>query len=356
MSLRSVGVVAKSAAIKAKPGRPAKLIFSRDDEPGIRRRAKGGKFTYCHANGREVKDAVTLDRIAKLAIPPAYSDVWISPDPRGHIQATGRDDRGRKQYRYHTEWAAFRDQVKYGALARFAAQLPKLRTQVDADLRRPGTPRERVIASIVWLLDNTMIRIGNDAYRRDNGSFGLTTLKAKHVEIGASMLRFSFRGKSGKEWNVRLSDRRMARVLKTIGELPGQNLFQYVDSDGRRRPVSSGDVNDYIRETMGEEFSSKHFRTWGGTLAAAHYLAETEVPESEAGRRRALNAAIDKVAGLLGNTRSVCRKCYIHPAVIDNWTAGKLAAQMQTAKAASRATASLDRIEATVAKWLLQNT
>jgi DNA topoisomerase I len=334
------------------PAEQASLVHVTDLEPGIRR--KGSKrFAYVDSKGRPVTDEKTLERIRTLAVPPAWTDVWISPEPNGHIQATGRDLRGRKQYRYHARWTAFRDEAKYSSLVEFADALPKLRRRVDADLRRKGTPRERVLAAIVWLLDNTMIRVGNESYARENNSFGLTTLKRRHMNVEGSTLRFSFKGKSGKEWRVRLVDRRIARVMRLLQDLPGQELFNYIDEEGERRLIRSQDVNDYIREAMGEGFSSKHFRTWGGTIAAAHLFEQVEVPESQAGQRRAMNATIDKVAALLGNTRSVCRSCYIHPTVTEAWTEGTLAAGLDAARQkVRRPRKGMDKLEAVAARWL----
>lgn len=325
-----------------------------DEGPGIRRKRAGKRFSYWDARGKKIGSPAEIDRIDAIVIPPAWTDVWISPDPDGHIQATGRDDRGRKQYRYHPRWTAQRDEVKYGGLVQFAQALPKLRGQVDADLRKRELPRERVVASIVWLLDNTMIRVGNSAYARDNKSFGLTTLRAKHLEIDGAKLRFAFKGKSGKEWNLQLTDRRMARVMRTIQELPGQHLFQYRNGDGERRAVTSQDVNDYIRAATGSEFTSKHFRTWGGTIAAVALFSQTPLPDSERGQARAMNAAIDKVAATLGNTRAVCRQCYIHPAVMEAWRAGTLQDEIRTIRrTVRRPRDGLDRAEAIVLKWLM---
>ncbi len=335
------------------PAEEASLVHVSDDDPGIRRRKTTHGFRYLDTDGGRITSSRTLDRIRALAIPPAWTDVWISPKARGHIQATGRDVKGRKQYRYHADWAAFRDGNKYASLSAFARRLPALRRQVERDLGRRGLPREKVVASVVWLLDNTLIRVGNDAYARENGSFGLTTLRTKHVAISGSTLRFAFKGKSGKEWNLRLVDRRIARVMRGIHDLPGQNLFQYVDEDGERRRVRSQDVNDYIRDAMGAGFSSKHFRTWGGTVAAAGALAGVELPETQAGQRRALNAAVDEVCSVLGNTRAVCRRCYIHPRVIDDWQEDWLARGLQKARAkVKRTPKGLDRAEAVVARWL----
>lgn len=335
--------------------RRASLAYVSDEEPGFRRKRAGKGFFYIDARGKRITDPAEIDRIDAIVIPPAWTDVWISPDSEGHIQATGRDDRGRKQYRYHPRWTAFRDEAKYATLADFARTLPKLRERVDADLRKREVPRERVVALIVWLLDNTMIRVGNSAYARDNNSFGLTTLKAKHLEIEGSKLRFEFKGKSGKEWRLQLTDRRLARVMRTIQDLPGQRLFQYVNGDGVRRAVTSQDVNDYIREATGADFTSKHFRTWGGTISAAALFEQTPVPDSQRGKAREMNAIIDKVAERLGNTRAVCRQCYIHPAVMDSWSAGTLPEEMKSVRRSVRKPfAGLDLEETIVLKWLIR--
>lgn len=329
------------------------LVYSNDEEPGFHRKRAGRGFFYVTAKGEKLTDAKHLHRIRLLAIPPAWTDVWIAADPDGHLQATGRDVKGRKQYRYHERWAACRDAVKFSGLASFAELLPTLRDAVDRDLRRRGLPQERVIASVVWLLDNTMIRVGNAAYARDNGSFGLTTLKSRHLEIDGSKLRFSFKGKSGKEWRLKLVDRRIAGVMRSIQELPGQHLFQYRDDDGERRTVRSEDVNAYIRDATGAEFSSKHFRTWGGTVHAATLLSTTPLPETKAARNRTLNGAIDIVAAKLGNTRAVCRSCYIHPDVLEAWQAGNLADEIAAARRSWRKLPDgLDEEEITVLRWL----
>ncbi|KQZ27982.1 DNA topoisomerase [Mesorhizobium sp. Root552] len=302
----------------------AQLTYVDDSEPGIRRKGAPRRFWYVGPKGEKLGEGKTVQRIRALAIPPAWKNVWISPDPAGHIQATGRDFKGRKQYRYHADWAAERDGQKYDSLVEFAKALPRLRARVDADLRRHGLPFERVVAAVVWLLDNTMIRIGNAAYAKDNKSFGLTTLRDRHVDIEGASLRFAFKGKSGKEWKLKLVDRRIARIVRGAQDIPGQKLFQYLDEDGIRRPVSSQDVNCYIREAAGNGFSAKHFRTWGGTIHAATLLAKTELPEGKAAQQRVLNGIIDKVAERLVNTRSVCRKSYIHPTVLNDWLEGKL--------------------------------
>lgn len=333
--------------------RPDDLSYVSDAEPGIRRKRAGKGFSFLTPEGAKLTDRDEVARIKALVIPPAWSDVWISPDPLGHIQATGRDLKGRKQYRYHTRWGEYRDDVKYQSLVDFATALPRLREKMEADLRKRGLPREKVLASIVWLLDNTMIRVGNPAYARENKSFGLTTLRARHVEVEGSKLRFAFKGKSGKEWNLKLVDKRMARIMKDILDLPGQHLFQYRDEEGERRMVRSQDVNAYIREATGEEFSSKHFRTWGGTTSAAALFSTVELPETKTETARVLNALIDKVAARLGNTRAVCRRCYIHPRVVDSWSTGRLMEELAEARKRYRKPIDgLDEEEALVLCWL----
>ncbi|MBS3650905.1 DNA topoisomerase IB [Pseudaminobacter sp. 19-2017] len=333
--------------------REAELEYVSDEEPGIRRVRAGTGFFYRGPDGNRIADVSTLSRIRKLAIPPAWTDVWITASANGHLQATGRDLKGRKQYRYHERWSLCRNEAKFSTLAAFADALPTIRTRVDSDLRRHGFPREKVVASIVWLLDNTMIRVGNDAYARDNQSFGLTTLRNRHVVIEGSKLRFNFTGKSGKEWRLQLVDRRMARILRDVQELPGQRLFQYIDEDGDRRGVGSHDINDYLREASGQDFTSKHFRTWGGTIHAASLFGVTPVPEAASTRKRVMNQVIDQVAARLGNTRSVCRACYIHPRVLESWEEGRLWEELAAAKKSRRNVAEgLDEEEALVRNWL----
>ncbi|MBN9220455.1 MAG: DNA topoisomerase IB [Mesorhizobium sp.] len=331
--------------------RQARLTYVSDAEPGIRRLRAGKGFSYKGPDGKAVSGAVRA-RIEAIVIPPAWTDVWISPDADGHIQATGRDQRGRKQYRYHPQWAEERDGAKYSSLVAFAESLPDLRGTIDRDLRRHGLPFERVVAAVVWLLDNTMIRVGNAAYARDNKSFGLTTLRDRHVDIKGASLRFAFKGKSGKEWRLKLVDRRIAGIVRGAQDLPGQKLFQYLDEDDVRRPIRSEDVNGYIRDAVGDAFSSKHFRTWGGTIHAASLFAQTELPESRAQQKRVMNNVIDQVAERLGNTRAVCRKCYIHPLVLEAWSQGRLLAEMAEANKRKRPVEGLDAEEALVLRWL----
>ncbi|PSJ60572.1 DNA topoisomerase IB [Kumtagia ephedrae] len=346
-----------AADLSARPdpeisAREASLVYVSDEEPGIRRMRAGKGFFYRGPDGNRVGDAGTLDRIRMLAIPPAWTDVWIAPVESGHIQATGRDARGRKQYRYHERWALCRDEAKFSSLAAFAEALPALRAQVDADLRRHNLPREKVVAAVVWLLDNTLIRVGNAAYARDNKSFGLTTLKDRHVDIEGSRLRFAFKGKSGKEWRLQLVDRRIAKVVRRAQDLPGQQLFQYVDAEGSRHPIGSQDINRYIQDVCGRDFTSKHFRTWGGTIHAVSLFAQTPVPGSAAAQKRAINAVIDAVAARLVNTRAVCRACYIHPRVLESWSSGRLAGELAAARRSRRKADGLDEQEVLVRNWL----
>jgi DNA topoisomerase-1 len=271
-----------------------------------------------------VRDRATLDRIRSLAIPPAWESVWICPRGDGHLQATGRDARGRKQYRYHPQWREVRDETKYGRMAAFGRALPRIRRRVTRDLALPGLPREKILATLVRLLESTLIRVGNEEYARDNSSFGLTTLRTRQVAVDGAKIRFNFRGKSGVEHAIELHDRRMAGIVKRIRELPGQELFQYLDEAGERRSVESADVNAYIRDAAGGEFTSKDFRTWAGTLLAAKALREAGAFGSKAEAMRNVNSAIESVAKLLGNTKAVCRKCYVHPNVVDAYLEGRL--------------------------------
>ena len=303
------------------------LIYVSDAEPGIERRKRGKGFYYLGTDGRAVTDEKTLQRIRKLAIPPAYTNVWICTKDRGHLQATGRDARGRKQYRYHPEWRATRDDGKFSKMIEFGAQLPKLRRRLKQDLALPGLPKNKVLAVIVTLLDETLIRVGNEEYARANRSYGLTTLRNKHVKfLRDGRATFCFRGKSGRQHEVVLDDRRLGRIIKHCQQLPGQQLFQYVDDDGNRQPVDSGMVNEYLREAMGgnNDFTAKDFRTWGGTLRAIAFLACQA--RKEPMTQRAFNSCVAStaraVAETLGNTPAVCRKSYINPVVFEAWKLG----------------------------------
>ena len=303
----------------------AGLRYVTDDEPGIRRRKRGEGFTYLDSQGRTLKDPRQLERIRKLAIPPAWTDVWICARSNGHLQATGRDARGRKQYRYHADWRQARDETKFGRMAAFGEALPKIRQRTERDLALPGLPREKVLATVVRLLETTLIRVGNKEYARQNNSFGLTTLRDRHVDVSGSTLRFEFRGKSGKDLSVEIQDRRLARIVKQCRDLPGQRLFQYLDDEGVRQSVSSEDVNAYLRETTGEDFTAKDFRTWGGTMLALSALLEAGPCETERDANKAVVEAIKRVAGELGNRPAICRKYYVHPVVIETFVQGSLA-------------------------------
>ena len=302
----------------------AGLRYVNDSRPGIRRRKAGKGFSYVGTDGRTIRDARVLTRIRSLAIPPAYADVWICPDPNGHIQATGRDARGRKQYRYHPRWREVRDETKFGRMLAFSAVLPRIRQQAEQDLRRTGLPREKVLAAVVRLLECTGIRVGNDEYARTNDSFGLTTLRDEHVDITGSTMRFAFRGKSGKTHSVTLSDRRLARIVAHCQALPGEELFQYVDEAGGQQTVGSGDVNEYLRSITGQEFTAKDFRTWNGTILAVAALRELGPAATEREAKSAIVKAVDQVAEQLNNTRAVCRKYYVHPAVFETYAAGTM--------------------------------
>lgn len=298
------------------------LAFSSDNEPGWRRLRRGTGFSYLDEKGGKPDDR-DIARIRSLTIPPAWHDVWICKDDCGHIQATGRDVKGRKQYRYHADWTQHRSANKFDTLIDFAKALPGLRAQVEADLRKRSLGYERVVASVVWLLDNSLIRVGNPAYARDNKSFGLTTLRNRHVDITGHKLHFQFKGKSGKQWRLELADRRIATIIRSLQELPGQDLFKY-EGDSGYCPISSRDVNDYLAAFAGPEFTAKHFRTWAGTVRAFGLFADTEVPETKTAQVRSINAVIDQVAARLGNTRTVCRQAYIHPVLLESWQAGQL--------------------------------
>jgi DNA topoisomerase-1 len=293
-----------------------------DAEPGLRRRRSGQGFAYADASGRAVRDAATLARIRALAIPPAWTDVWICASANGHLQACGRDARGRKQYRYHPDWRAVRDEAKYGRMIAFGQALPGIRERVDADLRRHGLPRERVLAAVVRLLEKTRMRIGNEEYARDNRSYGLTTLRDHHAEVGTTRIRFRFRSKGGKVSDVELTDARLARLVTRCQELPGQELFAYLDADGEVRSIGSSDVNDYLREITGQDFTAKDFRTWSGTVLAAWALEELQAVDSESQAKRNVVRAVEQVAEWLGNTPAVSRRSYVHPAVIDAYLDG----------------------------------
>ncbi|KAB7768820.1 DNA topoisomerase IB [Xanthomonas maliensis] len=322
--------VASTAAAVAQAkaaARAAGLIYVNDQQPGISRRKAGRSFSYRDADGQRIADGETLQRIRALAIPPAYTEVWICAKPNGHLQATGRDARRRKQYRYHAEWAQVRGEGKFERVIAFGQALPRLRRRLRRDLALSGFPREKVLAIVVALLADTLVRVGNAEYARSNRSYGLTTLRNRHMEfLRGGRARLKFRGKSGQEHDIEIDDARLVKLIRECQQLPGQSLFQYRDDDGQLQPVDSGEVNDYLREAMGEDFTAKDFRTWGGTLAALQRLARLPLPEraSERALNQVQNDVIREVAQALGNTPSVCRKAYIDPRVFAGWRAGEL--------------------------------
>jgi DNA topoisomerase-1 len=311
----------------------AHLRYVNDGDPGISRQRSGRGFTYKDANGKRVTDRKTLERIQKLVIPPAWTDVWICDSPNGHIQVMARDAKGRKQYRYHERWRSARDETKFSRMIAFGEALPKIRKRVQEDLALRGLPRERVLAAVVQLLGATFIRIGNPEYERANGSYGLTTLHDDHVDISGAKLHFEFRGKSGKEHAIDLKDRRLAKIVKRSQELPGEHLFQYTDEHGNEHPITSTDVNAYIREISGADFTAKDFRTWGGTTLALLQLADFDPCDSETQAKKNITAMIKAVSGQLGNTTTVCRKYYIHPAVMDCYLRGDISHYLLKASA-----------------------
>ena len=320
--IHSPPAVAASVEAAVATARDAGLSHVNDERPGVHRRRSGKAFRYVSSDGQPVRDPAVIVRIRALAIPPAWTDVWICSSANGHLQATGRDARGRKQYRYHATWRSVRDQNKFGRLVDFARALRVIRRKVAADLRLPGLPREKVLAAVARLLENTFIRIGNERYARQNGSFGLTTLRNRHVRVNGERIAFDFRGKSGRQHHIEFDDARLARVIRRCRDLPGYELFQYVDEAGERHSIGSSDVNDYLRALSGEDYTAKDFRTWAGTVLAVLALQAADAPRSQAHARKLLNAAISDVARQLGNTVAVCRKCYIHPRVIELFMQG----------------------------------
>ena len=326
IATRQRRAVARQDAPPAAAG-AAGLRYVHDTQPGIRRRRVGHGFRYVTLGGTPVREAVTLERIRTLAIPPAWRDVWICPVAHGHLQAVGRDARGRKQYRYHPRWRAVRDETKYARLVEFAGALPRIRARVAADLARPGLTRPKVLATVVRLLETTAIRVGNAAYARQNGSFGLTTLRSRHVTVQGSQLCFEFRGKGGKRHRVEVTDQRLARIVRRCQDLPGQELFQYRDDSGRMQAIDSADINEYLREIAGGAFTAKDFRTWLGTVLTARLLAEAGPSAgSMTARRRRVREAVVRVSAQLGNTPTICRQCYVHPLVIDAYLTRRRAA------------------------------
>jgi DNA topoisomerase-1 len=322
--MKDAEVLAPTPADPREAAESAGLVYVSDEERGIRRERKGDGFVYFKANGEPLKDEAALERIRKLAIPPAYTDVWICPRANGHLQATGRDARGRKQYRYHPQFREVRESTKYEHMMEFAKALPDIRAKLAEHMALRGLPREKVLATVVHLLETTLIRVGNDDYAKENKSYGLTTLRTPHVKVEGSELRFQFKGKSGKMWRLQVKDRRIARIIRACQELPGQRLFQYRDEDGEVREVTSADVNAYLKETTGRDITAKDFRTWAGTVMAALALREFEAFDTKAAQKKNLRDAIERVSSRLGNTPTICRKCYIHPEVLNAYVEGQL--------------------------------
>ena len=334
--------------------RAAKLHYVQDDRPGIRREAVEGGFRYRTPKGEEVTDPDEIGRINKLAVPPAYTDVWICADPNGHLQASGRDARGRKQYRYHPRWREIRDEAKYGKMLIFGTQLPRIREQVDHDLGLPGMPKRKVIATIVRLLERSLARIGNEEYARTNNSFGLTTLRHRHVKVAGSRVTLDFRAKHGIQRHIELTDRRLAKIVKRLDDLPGQELFQFLDADGKQHGIGSDDVNAYLHEVTGQDITAKDFRTWAATNLAALALKEFEAFDNKAKAKKNVLRAIEAVAKMLGNTPAICRKCYIHPAIFEGYLDGSLvtgladrAEEILTNTEASKGTLSAEEVAVT---------
>src|SRR5688500_16908889 len=337
------------SAIAIKPvdsiqcAKSAGLRYVADTSPGIRRKKSGTSVVYISADGHVIRDTEVLARIKSWAIPPAWREVWICPIAHGHLQATGVDAKGRKQYRYHPRWREVRDETKYDRMLVFGRVLPTIRKRVEQDLSRPGLCREKILATVVRLLETTLIRVGNEEYARQNDSFGLTTMRDRHVDVTGATLRFAFRGKSGITHAVDLTDRRLAKIVKQSQDLPGYELFQYIEEDGTRASIDASDVNAYLKEIAGDEFTAKDFRTWAGTILATRALQEFEAFESQAQAKRNIVQAIEAVAKRLGNTKAVCRKCYIHPAVIRYYMDGSLL-QTLNRRLKKELTQSLDRL------------
>ena len=340
----------------AESAKAAGLRYVSDDKPGITRKRQGRSFSYYSPDGERITDSEIIERIKSLGIPPAWNKVWICPNPKGHIQATGRDLKGRKQYRYHPRWREVRDETKYERMIAFGQALPEIRKRVDEDLRKHDFPREKVLATVVKLLETTLIRVGNEEYARTNKSFGLTTMRNRHVEVEGGTIRFKFRGKSGKDHLIEVNDRRLARAVARISELPGQELFQYLDDEDEPHTVTSEDVNDYLREITGEDFTAKDFRTWTGTVLAARALQQFEAFDSEAQAKTNIVQAIEEVAQSLGNTPTICRKCYVHPIVLDSYLDGTLleTLKQRTEKELAQSLGHLEPEEAAVLAFLQQ--
>lgn len=347
MPRKVLAVVSSAPQASVAHARAAGLHYTTDARPGIRRVRHGKSFRYVGPHGRRITSADELKRIRSLVIPPAWEDVWICADPLGHLQATGRDARGRKQYRYHPAWRVVRDETKFDRMVGFAEALPQIREKTDRDTRRDGLPREKVLGTVVRLLEKTLIRVGNDEYAKQNNSFGLTTLRDGHVDVRGGRVRFAFRGKSGIQHAIDLDDRRLARIVKACRDIPGYDLFQYLDDDGKRQAVGSSDVNAYLKEVSGEDYTSKDFRTWAGTVLAAEFLRGCGPCTSQTESKRNIVKAVEAVAQRLGNTKAVSKKCYIHPTVFDAYVDGMMT-KIRMVKRASRSAHALSESEAAV--------
>lgn len=336
--------------------RQAHLRYVSDARPGISRKRRGKSFRYSFPDGKRVADEESLRRIKSLAIPPAWTHVWICPVANGHLQATGRDARGRKQYRYHPKWRQVRDETKYERMKLFGQALPSIRERVERDLALPGLPREKVLATIVRLLETTFVRVGNEEYAKENHSYGLTTLHNKHVEVEGTRVHLQFKGKSGKLHSIDIHDRQLARIVKKCQDLPGYELFQYIDEEGNRRAVDSSDVNEYLQTITGEPFTAKDFRTWAGTVLACAMLREFEACQKQSQAKKNVVEAVKAVAERLGNTPAICRKCYVHPAVIESYMGGEMAAAFsrQVRNQAQRSPHALRREEMDLLRLLEQ--
>jgi DNA topoisomerase I len=345
---------ARIAAEALETAEEAGLRYVNESQPGYTRKAKGDDFEYFDTEGKLITEEQRILRIKRLAIPPAWTDVWICPSPNGHIQATGRDAKRRKQYRYHERWREVRDENKYDHILVFGRALPKIRKRVERDLKLSGLPRNKVLATVVQLLERTFIRIGNEEYARENKSFGLTTMKDRHVNVKGSKLRFRFRGKSGRQHEVDITDRRIANIVAKLQDLPGQDLFQYIDDDGAVREISSHDVNDYLREITGEDFTAKDFRTWAGTVLTAMALNAQGRFETKKEAKTNIKTAITAVSKILGNTPPVCRKCYVHPTVLETYLDGNAIEGLKQVTQAAMETERMDlqSSEAAVLRFL----
>ncbi|MDQ6655280.1 MAG: DNA topoisomerase IB [Verrucomicrobiota bacterium] len=352
--LKNAAATVELATDPAEVAEEAGLRYVSDDTPGYTRKKNGDDFEYYDTKGNLITDEARLLRIRRLAIPPAYTDVWICPKENCHLQATGRDARRRKQYRYHEKWREARDETKYDRMLSFGAALPKIRARLEADLALPGLPRNKVLATIISIMERTFIRVGNEEYARTNHSYGLTTLRNRHVAVKGARVQFKFRGKSGVEHQIAVADRRLARIVKKVQELPGQELFGFVGDDGEVHDVKSQDVNDYLREITGEDFTAKDFRTWAGTVLAAVALTKVGLSETKKAAKANVKNAISAVAKILGNTPAVCRKCYVHPAVLETYLSGEMieGLQRKTEEALAQNAPDLQTVEVSVMKFL----